>query len=1053
MSRIIACSLGAAGALSVAFSEEEALLHADLEKLRDPVAGAVEAARLSGCDGKETIVTGYRLLPCPQPEGAAAMHALMVTRRYDFGSRYVPEEEYVTEDLEGLFGIGKGAVPVVFEVGPQRIEEAHLMVFDDQGGELRPFGGNNVIDSGYFCDFNRDGVLERGDTTHYGVDVAGVSSVEVFELETVTRDPERLLAVAFNWDLDDADDVDDWGFECRDEDGDGFLEIRFGAEQGRDETVIPEVVFRWDAEAGKYVSSEVGDHPRARLIQPDEKLAELAEAGIFGALAKPKSGKGSGKPALAAEKRDPYVFKSLKGAADKQMIAFFSGRSDRSLDDEPEDVVETRMPDGFWEKPAKEAALALAEANRTATHRAHWKLAIDDRDGIAPPESGWLVHSWGSSGCYSFSSHQIALSFGVAEPVLAVIESNSIGVVGRNAWADQPGHSARLIPLAPDEARFLADTVFWLDRIRSWSPEKDDDRMFGLSSTADGHASIDLHETGKAPHQLASGTVWATSEVSSRWKGDYNREVFVNLAELLFGSGLPKRLGERWEVAPEVERHSLVTPTSERLEGRESTDLRQQLSETLGSMLDLPDLPASVLAEIVQAAGDDSLVPLLPRLEGLSTTLPPRDDEDEEYEKLEKRFERDHFGNRLRDEPDEHREAWERLLALREKRRFDPAAVLREPLQQVIDRLKVAQDAAGLMRMVMEGAADSRWALLQLRRLDPEAWAGLLEEQFGAAAAEERRQIFSTLAAGHPATAERLASSLEGRRLVDLIIEVSRFHVSAVPEAVAGDIPVLMELVKDREANYIRRIEAMELLSGMELPAEVLAEFTGLMVSEIRNPQVGDYGMGTRGSALAALGKLPAAGDHLDVFLEVEDPGSSEFSTLAGVLNQHLKDPDERAERMESWMRRRIETSSGMMSHHFITCLAFDLRGLASEIEAFASEGPEVADGQAAEWSGGSFEGPAGQRYHAAREISALWSETEAATRARMWICFAAAHAYEFAPERASSPSGEALRVKATEAVESLPREERTRLIEAALEAFPRTAWYPDFPVWLRSLG
>ena len=40
----------------------------------------------------------------------------------------------------------------------------------------------------------------------------------------------------------------------------------------------------------------------------------------------------------------------------------------------------------------KDAAMNFVEANRSEKHRRHYRLALDDRGGVAPPNSGWIVH-------------------------------------------------------------------------------------------------------------------------------------------------------------------------------------------------------------------------------------------------------------------------------------------------------------------------------------------------------------------------------------------------------------------------------------------------------------------------------------------------------------------------------------------------------------------------------------------------------------------------------------------------------------------------------------
>ncbi|BCX49582.1 hypothetical protein HAHE_34900 [Haloferula helveola] len=1036
-------------------SADEPLLHADLDLLRKPETGAAEAARLSGCDGKEHILTGYRLLRCPQPDGKADIHLLLAHRRFDFSDRYTSPEDYDAEETESLFAGSddpdEAAVPASFEATLDPLSDAHVMVFDGDGDELRPFGGNNYIDPGYVFDFDGDGILDVAQSTNYGVREAEDDSVEAFAIDSIETESREWFRVIFNWHPRRADDANDWTFECYDDNDDGIPEIAFGPEDAASDEEARKVVFRWDKEKSGYFTDT--PHPHVRVMKEGETFAEIAKAGGLGypLVDDPEIADADDDEGPPAPKQAAFEYRSLKGADDEALAEFFHGkrRADSFLGDP--DAPETAVPDGFWGKDPKAAALAFADLNRLPAHRRSWKLAIDDRGDIAPPESGWLVYRWRSAGCYSLSTRSFGLRFGSDEPLLAVTEYNSIGVVGRNRWADQPAHGARLIPLSEKEARFLADTLFWLDRVRSWNP-KSDDRTFGSMSTADGFGTLEIHPDEAAPSELISETVWATRSLTENWDADYNRTVAINLIDFLLRQALPDHLGDRWEVAPELEAQSLVTPTDERLKGREGDDIRQQLEETLSGMLEQDGLPASMIHEVAEAAGNEALVELKPELDAILASLPPPGPEDEEFRKLEKRFERDHFGAPLGDEPDEHKQAHERLLELRKARRFDRAAILREPLGWTVEKLQLASNPANLMQAVMDDSPHARWALLELRRTDPEAWAGLLTEQFRAAALEEKRSLIETLAAGRPQAAAKLIDSLTDKQRRDLIIEITDFHLEQEDGKAAGCAPVLMELIRDKDIDYIRRGEAMRVLSLMELGDEMEKEFTRGMIDEVREPQEGKYGMTTQGSAIMALSKLPAGDDGLDAIAAVGEARYGSFRAAIEALHILTKDSAPKDPRLARLIRPRLKKSDGMMNDVFFSALALDLRNLAPEIGPLASEGPRFPDGDGASYSGGKFKGPVGERYHAAREVVALWSEDDPETLGRMWVHFVVAHPFEFESERHSGAVFESLRERAKSAISALEPEYRKNTIAAATELNPIPDYVTGVAEWLASI-
>ena len=1030
----------------------DTLQHADLEKLRDPARREAEVSRLAGCDGGKQILTQYRFLTANQKDGRPPLHVLCAA--YDYISTIDPGDfgGYKLEKPEEIFGEAAHEIAVRTEPSLDPVRDSLLLIFNSTGKEVRPFGGNNYTDEGYYFDFDHDGILDRADSTNYGLEEAPKHSVQVFELQSIEPKPRTLLEVIFNWHPDSADDANNWAFTCFDDNQDGFIEIGFGPESATTEEEQRRFVFRWDPATEQYSAGEIPEHAHIRVMKSGESLSSIANAGgLDYPLIKDPSEPQTDGPTLPSSQAR-YAFRSLKDRPDTELAAFFQGKPRRSSWDGPEDSFPNRLPEDLWNLTPKQAAIALAEANRTATHRRQWKLALDDRADITAPESGWLIHGWGSSGCYSYSSHLFALRFGVPDPSLTVFEHNSIGVVGRNPWADQPAHNVRTLKLSENEARFLADTIFWLDRVRSFSSKKNDGFGFGRSSTADGFATISLIPDDGPPRKLAAETVWASSTISGNWEEDYNKTVFVNLAALLIADSFPKKLAERWNIAPEVGHHSLVTPTEERLAPRVDADARQQLTETFSAILEQhakDPIPAAALEKLAQAAGDEALTGLIPALEQLLNALPPLNDEDEEFAALEKRFERDHFGNALEDKPAEHKKAFARMIELRDQREFLPAAILRPTLTEAIRKLRLAGNTSALMNAVADNAPESRWALTQLRSLDPEAWSTLVITQFKGADIQNRRAIFGTLAAGNPAAVKQLIANLSAAERSDLIVEITRYHMRHEPPSTEGDLALLMTLVRDRKQDYIRRGEAMELLSEAKLPSAMLAEFTHVLVEEIRNPQQGEYGMSTLDSAVSALTELPGAGDHLELITDTPEIAQEAFEAGFQAILHMAKDRPDRNDRLARFLQPRFERSKGMMNDIFMRALATDLRSLSPVIASFASESPTVADGDGANYSGGDFKTPVGQRYHIAREITALWSEQDPLTLGRMWVFFVAAHPYQFNQENGHTE----LRELAAKHIRALPEAQRRETIESAISLIPIPEHASATGVWLTKQG
>ncbi len=1031
--------------LSMAVSHADKLQLAEMEKLSEPERRDAEVSRLAN-DGASSPIKCYHFLKAAQSAGKPPLHVLAAER--DYSGAYVSPYEYAIEKPNELFATGQSDISTRTEPTLEPICDSLLMIFDQNGKETRPFGGNNYISFGYLFDFDGDGILDRADSTNYGLENAEKHSVQVFKLESVEPKPQTLLRVIFNFHPRSADGANTWAFQCYDENSDGIPEIAFGQQAGENSLIRREIVFRFDKATGSYSAGKLPEKSHVRVISADDDLETIAKAGGLGY---PLLEKG-GNPLPSSRAKDPYVFQSLKNLPIADLAAFFQGKNRRDIFSGAEGSFPNRLPENLLSLAPKGAAMAIAEANRTPNHRAGYQLAIDDRHGIAPPASGWILYDWSSSGCYSSSSASYAIRFGVPEPVLLYFGDNHIGVVGRNRWADQPAHNARLVRLSEKEARFLAETLFWLDRIRSRVMLGNSDEISSSSSTADGFASVSLFPDDAAPRLLASDTAWATSSISGKWEADYEPETFVNLAGLLVDDGIPQILGDRWEKR-EITPHSLSTSTEQRLEPRVNDSERKRLAGLFAEILEMNSLqpiPADILRPLCSAAGAEALVSLLPSLEKLHASLPAPDEEEKEYEILRRRFARNHFGAPLADDPDDHMKDYERMETLEEKLRHQPAHVLRDPLESAITRLRLAADPDRLNQAIIDESPEKSWALNLLRRNDPAAWASFVSADYQKTPQEERSDILTTLAAGHPPAAAEIIRNLSPGERVGQILEIARFHHTHEPGSLAADIPEILKIVRDRDVDYYRRDAAMRFLSEIQLSPEQLQEFRSLLVTEIKKPvKSKESWMGdTCSCAVEALANLPAPSQHLSLLMKTPGIGKKAFGSGFKALSLMSENHPDRERILADFMRPQFTDSQGFMNGIFIKALSMDLRRLAPEIAAFASASPDAEDGDGADYSGGQFKSPVGHRYHIAREITALWSEKDPATLAKMWIAFACARPDHFEDEDATP-----LRNIAEKHIMTLPAPERKHALDEISRHIPVPEYHSATMAWLTSLA
>ncbi len=976
---VLACLLGV--------STADTLEKVDLKKLLDPATRQAEVVglleRRDAASKYKFKRSDFRLVACPQGPGKDPLHVLLV----DFGEMIFdhapPRDAYEPDGLDELFPPEKEVIAdhsTPGAPGLERLEKRVVTVFDQEGREIRPFGGANMIDSGFLTDFNGDGIVDRMDHTNYGVDKS--LNVQVLELRSVEREPRPILSVLFNWHPREAEKANGWDYECFDDDKDGLIEIGFGP---KDQERRREVVFRWNKASSVYVAENASSQPHVRVLANTDLWTQLKEIKVAGGPHYPLIDEKSAVADKVSGVPKPYKFQSLKGSSDEEIARVMGGKS-KADSFHPADAPDTRLPEGFWNMAPKAAALALVEANRTPEHRKMVRLKVDDRNQVRPPESGWLAYHYQSSGCYVSSSSLTVLRFGLEEPFIFQSGSSRNGVVGANPLADRTGHALRMIRVSKEEARFLSETLFWLNRIRSRSLKKD---HFGghMSSTADGSSSMDFQAIGQPPRRV-EGTLWFGSSLAGRWDDDYDQNTCVNFADFLLTDALPKHLAGRWDDTP-LEHRNLATPLEERLQPRETSDERERQTALIRSTFERhrsDPWPVSALALLVNCAGEGGLIGTLPMLEELDKKIGPPGAKEVELGKLEKRF-KGQFGSP--DDP-EGKNQWERLELLREQMVFDLPCQLREPLARAIKQLRAISKPDLLLKLADGNDATTTWALQQLQLQHPEDYADTLIARFLDADLRSRKMIFSTLATAHPPGAKRLRGMLNQQQAIDLAIELAGFESKDEPALAKTRIPALLDIFRDESGarDYGERGPAIELLTALPLDPQQQAQFEGLLLAELKSPRRNEFKISIYPWVVGALVKCPDPDRHWDALV-----GSSKNTTqfdefrnlLDALVTLTVAKPDVRKPQLVEFLRPHFVHHGGMMNDLFRVALALDLRPLTPEIEHLASSGPEVEEGNCAEGWGGGFTGPGNERYHEARHIITLWKEPDADTRAKMW--------------------------------------------------------------------
>ena len=612
-----------------------------------------------------------------------------------------------------------------WKIGDPLPEDLVLTFVDPNGKMTWPFGGDNWIDGGVIADLNGDGILERLDHTNSGVASPKGRprlTVQYLDIQTVEPDPRLLLSVVFNWHPHKADENNRWWFALSDPDGDGIVDVHLGPQPGKVKggpLLRNSVTFRWDAGAKRYAgpAGRKGDH--FRLLDPDlgpwKALNELNKEG------------GLGYPVLSAPPDEdespvndsPYLHQSLAGSSDSDLVRFMAEgavnvkeavkREEFSWD--PKYV----HPENLERQAPMEAAMSLAEANRTDEHRAAFELVMVTEENEEPPKHGSILLEM--HGDWS-SPRWEAIYFG--EQVKGIPNERWLRHDGlqRDNYPDwDSDHRWRSAELSAERATWLAQTIWWLDQIRTVSrmpAEVERNEGFG----ADDITTYDLHVSG--PDGKGPALVFPTTQgydFGKRWRGHYDRTIAASLAVRLWNASMDSLLADTGREK---------RPTKDQENAKEETATVAILKSILPE--DGNIAPGQVMQPVlsaVQTVGDREMTSLAPRLAKLAAAILPPDAAEVKLHTLAKALEE----AREARERESGTEAWKRedLAEYHYQRQLDfmrdhPGHQLRKAVALAERQLESLDDAASLKAWAKDNEAPgAAWAMSKLNADNQEA--------------------------------------------------------------------------------------------------------------------------------------------------------------------------------------------------------------------------------------------------------------------------------------------------------------------------------------------
>lgn len=391
-----------------------------------------------------------------------------------------------------------------------------------------------------------------------------------------------------------------------------------------------------------------------------------------------------------------------------------------AFDSEQEAVIPNQVPSGFWEMPAKEAALAVAEMNRTRRHRDRFLLGAKNREHANPPDVGNLALTVASARCYSAVDSHYFLRVDPNGSYLAYARSSEERSADHVFDLEQPTFDLRFCSVSYEDARHLAATIWWMERL--YNAERHPTVLWGNSfmvSSGDGYGAFTFHDHRGTAHIDINAKVWS-SNLSERWFNAFDRETLLNFTCHLLTKVLPDHLGDAWN-APGFTHPQLTAHTQRFLDA--FSPAQDRVSNTL-------------VACAAEAAGTLLMSETKPSLENILATLPAPPARPARV----LHGERDSSSTHDLDE--------------------DTSEVLREAVLSALRKMETADDPAALHEWAISQTAGNRWALRRLSRIDSKLYVQALETWTQDAEPRRAHQLLEAIRRIDPARAAVIAASI-----------------------------------------------------------------------------------------------------------------------------------------------------------------------------------------------------------------------------------------------------------------------------------------------------
>ena len=938
---------------------------------------------------------------CPQPDDKPPIYLVYYGSKnnedredWEFRNFSLSDTNYMVENPYELFKPDTKGKPI-------SNWGASIVFFSSDGALLKPFEDKNYLHaSEVLGDINDDGFIELAWSRDFSFD--DLDSVHVLQISVVEEKARPVFSVLYNW------GTDEWSYKLTDIDNDGIFDIELGPVTGAG--IKSKVSYRWNPDTRSYDGPRGEKEGHFRVIDGANVLGSLqqlkeqkvqfpADPDFVDTNSiddEPWSRQGLKRP-LPSEMSRPYSYRSLRNLTNEELIKYI-GRGKEMYELEWDTRLKTHTPKNFWKMDPKTAALKMAHINRYPDNQWEYLLAIDDRDGQIPPDICSIAFSYLPS---NYGEH-FFLRIHPENSYLAYAGRLRSGFAFYNIARNWPAYDFRYINLTYEDARHIAHTIWWLNRVRSYEIASDGWSMTSFGSHCFESLTL-ITEVGSKEIDIGEFTPYY-NYASQLWYEYYTPTECLNLAGFLIKGFLQEHLGDAWSnLGP---RHSLETAYLKSGPVKYEPEEIVRLEKMAAKFLDLFTLDQSLISydiihEAADYAGNKNYSQLKSRLDNILKKLPelekPKIPSDEDKSEIDI----DEYEYRERNPKhlcEEDRFLYE-IKLLQNDLDLSDAGYLRTYILLNLKKLSSVNDLQTLKCWACSEYPDSKWALQRLKSVDKNEYVSSLEWWLRNTEEMWRIQEFfdeiikvdKKRAAG---IARNLLDDQNGKLAVLSFAFLSETNDIREEKKL---VKAMIELMLDPMQEWEVRKHVIDALVPHNNPLRYSTEDIDLALLRLLNPEdkaslslntsePGDHRgdiLGSACRALAGRGRTKLF-DQMASRLENIKDCSAYYEILGALAHLSQADPEKFNKKLFKILSPYLTKKNKMRTDIIWAIWSADLREFKPVLEEIATSGPDdYQDGET-----GCLEDskPIDGRLHMARKVVSIWNEEDIVTRVKLLI-------------------------------------------------------------------